>query len=86
VIGSTTACVVSLSPSSSSLLGLCLGDSSFWLLRREGEGEGEGGREGGRDGPWRVVFRTQMQTHDFNMPFQLGTNCTYVGREGGKGL
>jgi hypothetical protein len=29
---------------------------------------------------WRaapqIVFRTKMQTHDFNTPYQLGTNCT----------
>ena len=95
--------MVSLSPSSRSLLGLNLGDSSFWLLRRKKEGGTEEGREGGgggewgemeldakkeageaakeggkdgvRKGPWEVVFRTQMQTHDFNMPYQLGTNC-----------
>lgn len=24
----------------------------------------------------QVLFRTKMQTHDFNTPFQLGTNCT----------
>jgi hypothetical protein len=40
-----------------------------------GEGGREGGKEGVRKGPWEVVFRTQMQTHDFNMPYQLGTNC-----------
>ena len=51
------------------------GEMELDVKKKAGEGGRDGGTEGVRTGPWEVVFRTQMQTHDINMPYQLGTNC-----------
>lgn len=64
-IGTSTICVLSVQKGK--LTGCNLGDSGFAVFRR-------GGEPGDASEEYKIVFRTDDQTHFFNCPFQIGTN------------
>ena len=87
VVGSSTACLVSLHPSKAELLAANVGDSGFLLLRNAGgsnaaaderrgfqgtlDAYGAQARSGSSSGH-HVAFRSPQQLRAFNAPFQLG--------------
>jgi CBS domain-containing protein len=75
VVGSSTCTIVSVDPSTHTLVAANVGDSGF-LVAREVDHERSGTLERHSHeavaGLLRVVFRSPQQLHGFNYPFQMG--------------
>ena len=59
--GSSTLVICSLDSSEKKIYSAMIGDSGFMILRRQAS-------------TLEVLFRTTEQQHEFNFPFQIGTN------------
>lgn len=76
IVGSSTACILSLvGDGASELRGANIGDSGFLVLRRR-DAQRRVGSVGHQRGTaaYEVVFRSPQQLHWFNCPLQLGVN------------
>jgi len=87
IVGSCTACIVTLDHQMSQLSYANLGDSGLIILRHiDSEVAGTVYRNrttprSDRTSDLRIAFLSQQQLRSFNLPYQLG----YVGDEGGRG-
>jgi protein phosphatase PTC7 len=71
--GSSTACVISITENN--ILQVAnLGDSGFFLLRKDESKYDSGDRRSPPPIEWAVVAATTEQLHSFNCPVQLGTS------------
>ncbi len=71
--GSSTACVISITENN--ILQVAnLGDSGFFLLRKEESRFDSGDRRSPPPIEWAVAAATTEQLHSFNCPVQLGTS------------
>lgn len=73
IVGSSTACILSLDVGRSQLQGINVGDSGFITLRPMSiEQKGSLVPLGDLSANLTVQYRSTQQLHDFNLPFQLG--------------